>query len=385
MKFKLLCLMIISFGLLFYGCEGPEGPEGAQGPAGPAGPAGGIDPNEYANSEACMDCHEEIYTKFQDNGHGYKLNKVEGGVAPTYPFSSVPNPPAGYTWNDITYVIGGFGWKARFVDNDGYIITGPDVQYNLETQGWVAYHDGEAPGTKQYNCGACHTTGWDPDGQQDGLPGMAGSFTEPGVHCEACHGPGSIHVETGAPGDILRNSNSTMCGECHTRDSGNRIAASGGFIKHHEQYDEMRTGPHVVLECIECHDPHLGQQSAEYSRDAMLIQCQACHTDITTEAHPYSDCITCHMPEATKSAIADNIYNGDVMTHIFKLNTAAAGKDSLMFYDNGAFANGAVTLDYSCYQCHVDESGVGGTIMTASEKTLQELSDMATGIHGVMN
>ena len=54
---------------------------------------------------------------------------------------------------------------------------------------------------KPYDCGACHTTGWvadtdaDTDGtladNQDGLPGIHGTWAAPGIHCEACHGPGA--------------------------------------------------------------------------------------------------------------------------------------------------------------------------------------------------
>ncbi len=35
-------------------------------------------------------------------------------------FSRVPDPPEGYTWEDISYVIGGYGWKARFIDLEGH-------------------------------------------------------------------------------------------------------------------------------------------------------------------------------------------------------------------------------------------------------------------------
>jgi len=374
-------LFVLIIAIAFVGCEGPEGPQGPAGPAGPQGPSGTSDPLEYVGSGQCAECHSDISSQFADNGHGYKLVKVEGGVAPVYPFSSVPQPPTGYSWNDITYVIGGFGWKARFIDSQGYIITGSSVQYNLETEAWVGYEASTPPGTKIYDCGSCHTTGWDETGQQDNLPGMGGSFAEPGVKCEVCHGPGSRHIETESAVDIIRNTNSSLCGECHTRNSENLIAASGGYIQHHEQYDEMRSAGHVVLECVECHDPHLGLSSPEYSRDAMLTQCKACHSTIQTTNHPYSDCITCHLPEATKSAVASNIYDGDVKAHIFKINTEAVSKDN-MFYNNGALAYGAATLDFVCYQCHKDGNGIGGS---GSTKTLQELSDMAVGIHGPIN
>ena len=138
------------------GAQGPPGPSGRDGSDGPAGPAGvdgvSFEPPQYVGSEACAECHEETYNVFMGSGHPYKLTKVESGVPPEYPFTELPGPPDGYSWDDISYVIGGYNWKARFVDQDGYIITGDEnatTQYNFYNEelelgdDWVAYHPGE--------------------------------------------------------------------------------------------------------------------------------------------------------------------------------------------------------------------------------------------------
>ena len=134
------------------------------------------------------------------SGHPWKLNPVVDGQPPEYPFTEIPNPPEGYTWDDIAYVIGGYNWKARFIDQEGFIITGDadaTTQYNLFNEeidlggDWVAYHAGEET---PYDCGACHTTGYSARGNQDGLPGLIGTWALPGIQCEECHGPGSLHA-----------------------------------------------------------------------------------------------------------------------------------------------------------------------------------------------
>ncbi len=192
------------------GPPGPQGAPGQAGPAGPLGPAGPAGPTgeaglsyhapTYVGSDACQECHEDLYASYMQTGHPYKLNKVVDGQPPVYPFSEVTNPPEGYTWDDILYVIGGFGWKARFIDQEGYIITGDadaTTQYNLYNKtlkmgdNWVAYHAGEE---KPYDCGSCHTTGYQPEGHQLGLPGLIGTWVEDGIGCEECHGPGENHV-----------------------------------------------------------------------------------------------------------------------------------------------------------------------------------------------
>ena len=80
---------------------------------------------QYVGRQTCSECHAEINEVFMKSGHPWKLNKVVDGQPPSYPFTEVPEVPEGYTWDDITYVIGGYNWKARFIGTDGYIITGP--------------------------------------------------------------------------------------------------------------------------------------------------------------------------------------------------------------------------------------------------------------------
>jgi hypothetical protein len=141
---------------------------------------------EYVGSETCAECHEGVAEVFFKSGHAYKLNPVVDGEPPEYPFTEVTELPEGYTWDDISYVIGGYNWKARFMNLDGYIITDAPgesgnedyvSQYNFANPvvgteaGWAKYHAGEA--NKQYNCGPCHTTGYDPDGENE-LPGIVG-------------------------------------------------------------------------------------------------------------------------------------------------------------------------------------------------------------------
>ena len=320
----------------------------------------------YVGKDVCGACHANILEEFTKSGHPYKINKVEG-TPPTYPFSEVPNPPEGYTWDDITYVIGGYGWKARFMDENGYIITGETVQYNLTVDTWSGYHADEAPGTKPYNCGACHTTGWqtlDENGgvHQDGLEGISGTWAEPGVGCEACHGEGSEHVSgAGDKTKIVVDSSAELCSRCHFRDKGHRIEASGGFIRHHEQYDSMIGSSHRNHECVICHDPHKSTRYAQGGEKGSGV-CITCHTDqqLLIEEMAHLECKECHMPYATKSATAtgEGVYKkGDVRTHIFKINP---NPDAEMFYEDGgkfyvasdAEGDAFVTLDFVCLSCH---------------------------------
>ena len=342
-------------------------------------------PLAYIGSESCDACHQDIYGTFINSGHPYKLPKVENGVAPTYPFTTLDYLPPHFQngWSDVSYVIGGFAWKYRFVDKNGYIYTGDDAQYNFQDQSIVPYHADEDPGTKKYTCGKCHTTGWvsvaDGGSPQDDLPGMDGEFFAGGIQCEACHGMGSLHAFTKDPADIIINREASDCGKCHYRNEDHTIAASGGFIKHHEQYDEMIAAGHanIVGGCVACHDPHVSVKHGQIGGIKEEGMCLNCHEGIKNPTHNGADCNTCHLPLATKSAVATTKYVGDVKTHIFKINPAEDGE---MFNEDGTIANGetGVTLAYACYQCHRDVTGVGGS---NSIKTLKQLSAKATGYH----
>lgn len=448
--FKLLLTGLMLMALVMAGCSGddgsigatgpagPAGPEGPAGPVGPTGPAGPADPTSqlsYVGSEKCGECHAGKLDLVMKSGHPYKLNKVVNGEVPTYPFSDITgalerisdsgvesDDPNGtetdnvlgtpMSYDDISYVIGGFGWKARWMDADGYIVTGDAVQYNLEDDSMSDYHNNGV--NLVYNCGNCHTTGWKHydatlnDARQDGLPGMDGTFAEAGIGCEACHGAGSKHVQTQSKDDIVRIATArttenfladdmaygqaVACGECHTRDGekdypsyssagndagyagdqGGRIVSNGTIAKHHEQYDELLgldinadgslgaggpLGKHLLndVTCISCHSPH---KTVKYGADgAIRVDCASCHAnqEFTPTAHSSLDCTVCHMPKMAKSAIWTGTNKagkqlGDIKTHIFKIDLAKTEQLS----NENKYVYPWITPDYACGTCHAD-------------------------------
>jgi hypothetical protein len=352
----------------------------------------------YVTSGVCRNCHINYYNDAQQSGHPYKLNAVVAGKAPEFPHSEVPAPPAGFTWDDIAYVIGGYGWKARFITADsGWIITdamdGVNAQYNLPRADlgvgaeWVPYQATDTE-RKPYNCGSCHTTGWQTLAEnggvnQDGLIGIEGTWEETGITCEECHGAGAAHVASQSASDIVVDDASAACGTCHRRGADDDfIEASGGFIRHHEQYQEWKASPHwAFAQCNQCHDPHKGTRYGNADAGGILQTCEDCHTRALN--HPPVACESCHMPRATKSARAVHSFEGDVRTHLFRINIdSTKTKNDMFFMPVGSTklsTNPWVTLDFACYSCHTDPitlEGGGGT-----QKTMGELAARAVVIH----
>ena len=260
---------------------------------------------------------------------------------------------------------------------------------------------------------------------------MDGTFSEGGVHCEACHSAGAKHAKF--RGGIVRDAQprslaeltaadagyglAVDCGECHTRDGerdygtylsgfdkalygpdalpntaddiadtrpnemGGRIAASGGLIRHHEQYDEIlgidpdtlqttRTAAFLSLHgnCGSCHNPHgssVNVNNPLYTGmpgvDPTKAGCLGCHPDYDPQVRAgfgmrNLNCSDCHMPDLAKSATsvageADRPAVGDVRSHIF---TIALGDtvDQFTTVTGGGFAYPAITGDWACRTCH---------------------------------
>ncbi len=341
---------------------------------------------DFVGSDICTDCHITQANQQEGHGHSYKLNAVVDGQPPDYPYSEVPNPPEGYTWEDVSFVIGGFGWKARFIDLGGYIITGDDdstTQYNfplidertgdvIVEENWVPYYAGQEE--RPYSCASCHTTGYNHDRSTNmyDMPGMLGQWVEEGIMCEECHGPGSLHVEEPIRVQMDIDRSSEGCGNCHYRGREGVVESGGGFIKHHEQYEEILTAPHAAMECIDCHNPH---QSAVYADEdinpnrGLRTYCTDCHFDNnSSEEHVENGvtCTDCHMAPMTASGSSNaDLLWADLSTHLYQINTNPAAPQ---FNEDGSAVMPYITVQYACTRCHVDQP-------------LEEMIEAADGYH----
>jgi len=405
-----LVAALIALGALLGACAGPEGPPGLAGPAGPAGPEGPQGPpgkvgpagpagpaaeagsaaSEYVGSQICAGCHADIYEVYMKSGHAWKLNPVVNGQPPEYPFTQITELPEGYTWDDILYVIGGYNWKARFVDKSGYIITDEPGkagnteylnQWNFANQvigkdaGWVTYESGVEK--KPYDCGACHTTGYSPQGNQDDLPGLVGTWAEPGIKCEECHGPGSQHIANPRGVTMQIDRDAEQCGQCHRRGEIESVNAASGFIQHHEQYEELFQSKHVTIDCVVCHDPHKGVvQLRKAEQLTTRTLCENCHFKQLeyqkNEKHVGMKlaCLECHMPRVTRNAWGDaEKFTGDIRTHLMGIDPTQIEQ----FSEDGTVALSQIGLNFACRHCH--GAGFG------TPKTDEELIAGATGYH----
>lgn len=218
----------------------------------------------------------------------------------------------------------------------------PDVDYKLEPSDplhWTGI-------TQRWNtsCAVCHSTNLERN--FDSITGhYRTKFSEIDVSCEACHGPGSLHVELAENRKIfwdrehgfglakLKGGSNVpqveSCAPCHSRRSeicsgqvaGNRfddfhalqLLSSPVYFDDGQIRDEdyvygsfiQSKMYHNGIRCTDCHDPHSTKLKFDDNR-----LCTSCHQhsagkyDSPNHHHHEAgtegaSCVACHMPETT--------------------------------------------------------------------------------------
>ena len=352
-------------------------------------------PKAYVGSEVCRNCHLEHYDAWKRTLHSRMLQdarankdviiteidpeiikadlmKIEQKLKVPIDEFYIPK------LDEIQYTIGS-QWKQRFlIEKDGTLFIAP-TQFNAETGRWVNYHEHDwekRPWLKK--CGGCHATGVDLE---------QNVFTEPGVGCEACHGPGSHHAALPKtelfkkrativnPAKLTAGVAVQICGSCHNRGKSTKVKGSSwpvgyrpgkaltsyynetsfadGDVKHvyanefskghHQQYIDWKQSAHYRegVTCVSCHFVHeLGNpvvrgQTRARSGDNTCLDCHTMVNQVGAHSiHSSAKCVACHMPRIAKSA-----ESGDIHSHVF---TALLPKDTL---ENPKIPN-------SCQTCH---------------------------------
>ncbi len=364
--------------------------------------------SDYAGKQACFGCHTTIkpinLDEFNKSGHPWKVQRIDtsmiddSGYYKPFPVGTneggIPLAAeaisAGFNYLDssVAFMIGGFGWKARWMSKDGYIFEGTKAQYNLGTihpslKGFGSYNASNVsnapfalrtPTGAMYTCGNCHTTGWkkydattSPYRFED-KPGFDGTFFEFGVQCEGCHGPSKAHTQN--PSTKPLKDGFDGCKSCHARGLGLRIPVKSDkqFLDHREQYDQMLFTKHrrsAAMTCVTCHDPH---KSTVYDRGGLKSTaktCAPCHTgkDINivkdgVPITPHTQCKDCHMPYIGNTAVKQNNNRGDQASHMWKIKTTTDNKFTGMWTADSLNVKiptdsiVAHTLDFACLGCH---------------------------------
>lgn len=311
----------------------------------------------YVGSAKCKECHDREYATWRQSNHAKIIENPKTNAYAIKGDFVTPDKIRNFKKEDVAYTHG-IQWKQRYIKKNWQMFP---AQWNYDTQKWVEYKPDPENADWRFSCGYCHTTGFNR---------AKGSFKELNVACEACHGPGSKHVENreskettavGGTPDIINPRSlppdlaAAVCGQCHNRGTapdgkpypqdylpGMQLSAKNfstvaktdtkhwwpdGSVKaHRQQYPEWKETLHAKagVTCISCHEPHQANRTAFSVRASQNDLCLGCHPQVSTDAErghapvggtlrQHSDCIGCHMSAVGKSAEFK-----DERTHRFK-------------------------------------------------------------------
>ncbi len=296
-----------------------------------------------------FDLGEEVTTTMFKKGEKYFVKTV----GPNWQFNDY----------EVTAVIGinrRQNYLTTFPNGQQHVLP---VEWDVEKQQWVDYYGlkNHYPGDGnywsdsgriwQYKCGGCHVTGLEIhyDKSSDSFQT---TMAEPGIGCEACHGPGSKHVDAATtyydyeketiinPSKLPRKLQAMVCGQCHSHgvstakispaseDHPEQYAFPFGYQVgqplyqyfedipedqklHNHQYNEWMGSRHeeAGITCTTCHDVHqAGVHKAPNKAQTKLAGnnlCTSCHKTLVQKAahriHTYGSCIACHMPKSKEN------------------------------------------------------------------------------------
>ena len=362
----------------------------------------------FVGSGKCKECHKENYDKWSHSRHPRMIQDIRKDPSVVVAdFSKLPKD-ADFTLKDAVYTIGG-KFKQRYMIPADFNGTKDyrlgNYQWNVQTGKWQGYkayhywykdaypHDNHALPTSKV-CDGCHFTGF-----------MAvQKRIEPGIACEACHGPGSEHVKNpkspvykASLADPVRQNE--VCLQCHMRNRDKRLEDHNiseiygdardyplgyeagkalakykmvaPFLPGHEtgefyangdgkhnrtqgnEYVHSMMARHGIT-CINCHDPHTLQPTAGHNSGNAL--CMKCHSfgsligphekSLTAHTHHKADskgslCVECHMPKVGRHTGKSPL---TVRSHRFDFMTPA---QTLKF--------GMPKETNACYACHKND------------------------------
>lgn len=312
----------------------------------------------YVGSEKCAQCHLEIYTQWQQSGHSKVIlvaDEVPGAILGDFSklaeFLEQENL-ARFDQRDVVLIHGNL-WKQNYVNKKWQVLP---ALWNIREEKWQAHRpqDWEKQDWRK-SCAFCHVTGFE-------LSKLR--WQELGVGCEACHGPGSRHLDASRreirrtivnPKLLTPDMAADICGQCHTRGRtpDNKHGFPVGFVpgmkllpkhfipvpkdnpkawwpdgsprQHRVMFQEWKQSKHreAGVTCITCHSPHRRVHKFATRKTPNQL-CIGCHAGVSTDpirghapiqgAPQHSNCIACHMAPTGKIA-----NYGEERVHTFRV------------------------------------------------------------------
>ncbi|MBI5341740.1 MAG: hypothetical protein HZB63_00160 [Deltaproteobacteria bacterium] len=182
-----------------------------------------VDPAQYAGARACASCHPEAYRRWEHTAHARMLRNPRRNPDAVLAQFTESSPLLS---SEIAYVIGSRNVQ-RFISRKGDALVVRTPIWLVRSKKWNLMYWREMDWLR--SCAGCHTTGYNP---------YLRKYSEEGIGCEACHGPGKKHASTASaadivhPGKLSEPRRSMICESCHTtgHDATGEYSFPVGFI-----------------------------------------------------------------------------------------------------------------------------------------------------------
>ncbi|WP_158947305.1 multiheme c-type cytochrome [Pseudodesulfovibrio cashew] len=177
-------------------------------------------PETYAGSKACAQCHETQYEQWSKTLKARFVRYRRDLAALPGDWGKSPLRA------DDVFLVVGLHRKAAFVDTDWRVLP---AEYRFDKHRWNR-KPGWGGRDYRQRCGMCHLTGCNPYEKR---------YTELGVGCEACHGPGREHIQEESAETIAtpgRDGKPVLdtCRRCHNGRNNHADAIRGFAGTYHE-------------------------------------------------------------------------------------------------------------------------------------------------------
>lgn len=347
---------------------------------------------EYVGSEACIDCHQEYYDEWKGSHHDLAMDRAtpdtvlgdfDNAEIEHFEIKSrlfrqdgkymvhTEGPDGNMADFEVKYVFGvtplqqymvEFDRPADMPDDEIARLQVLRISWDTERKKWFYLRPPDvdeklAPDddlhwtgiAQRWNnmCADCHSTDLQKN-FDDKAEVYHTTFSEIDVGCEACHGPGSLHVELAESNSLfwdrklgfglpsLKEDAQTQihtCAPCHSRRRvvspdfrpgedfydhyGNELLQQETYHADGQILDEVYVYSsfiqskmyHKGIRCTDCHNPHTAR--LKYNDNAV---CTTCHQHPAGKydgpAHHHHDpdstgaaCAECHMPQTTYMAV----------------------------------------------------------------------------------
>ena len=351
----------------------------------------GEPPATFAGSKKCMDCHKKAYDKWQNSHHDHAMDvadestvlgdfdnavfEIHGTTSRFYRkdgrfFVHTQGPNGKMAEFEVTHTFGWYPLQQYLVPFPGGRLQCLPIAWDVREKKW--YHlNPEEPldpkdwlhwtnGGQNWNgmCAECHSTNLKKNYDLN-ADAYKTTWSDIDVGCEACHGPGSRHVDWAEMPDMARpqvenyelvvktsgiNSRELveLCAPCHSRRAAlsdythaepdlldsmlptliteEMYFADGQILEEVYVYGSFTQSKmyHRDVRCNDCHDVHSLKLVKE--GNDLCLQCHRAH-EYDTKAHHFhkqrgakgepirsvkgkvlfdvgtgADCVQCHMP-----------------------------------------------------------------------------------------